>query len=36
MRTRTVRRWAALGDERLLDLRFADLDVKVEGKIPKT
>lgn len=30
MPTRTVRRWAALGDERLLDLRFADLDVRVE------
>ena len=31
MPKRTVRRWAALGDERLLNLRFADLDVKVEG-----
>ncbi len=31
MPTRTVRRWAALGDERLLDLRFADLDVGIEG-----
>ncbi len=30
MPTRKVRRWAALGDERLLDLRFCDLDVKVE------
>jgi len=25
------RRWAALGDERLLDLRFSDLDACVEG-----
>ena len=31
MPTRTVRRWAALGDERLLDLCFADLDVGIEG-----
>ena len=31
MPTRTVRRWAALGDERLLDLRFSDLDLRVEG-----
>jgi len=28
---RTVRRWTTLGDERLLDLRFRDLDAHVEG-----
>jgi len=28
---RPVRRWTSLGDERLLDLRFRDLDVRVEG-----
>ena len=28
---RTVRRWTTLGDERLLDLRFRDLDARVEG-----
>jgi len=28
---RTVRRWTTLGDERLLDLRFCDLDARVEG-----
>ena len=26
-----VRRWASYGDERLLDLRFRDLDTRVEG-----
>ncbi len=28
---RSVRRWTTLGDERLLDLRFRDLDARVEG-----
>ncbi len=28
---RPARRWASLGDERLLDLRFRDFDVQVEG-----
>ena len=28
---RPVRRWTTLGDERLLDLRFRDLDARVEG-----
>ena len=27
----TTRRWASLGDERLLDLRFCDLGLTVEG-----
>ena len=31
MPKRTTRRWAALGDERLLDLRFQELDATVEG-----
>ncbi len=31
-RTRhSARRWTSLGDERLLDLRFRDLDLRVEG-----
>src|SRR5690242_12292094 len=30
-RRRSVRGWAALDDERLLDLRFRDLDVDVRG-----
>ncbi len=29
--SRRARRWASYGDERLLDLRFQDLDAKVEG-----
>jgi len=28
---RTARRWTSLGDEHLLDLRFRDLDARVEG-----
>ena len=31
MPQRTKRRWSVLGDERLLDLRFCDLDVALEG-----
>src|ERR1051325_5306697 len=31
MPKRPSRRWASLGDERLLDLRFKDLDAAVEG-----
>ena len=31
MPKRHLRRWATLGDERLLDLRFKDLDAAVEG-----
>ena len=31
MPQRTKRRWSVLGDERLLDLRFCDLDVAIEG-----
>ena len=31
MPQRTKRRWSELGDERLLDLRFCDLDVALEG-----
>jgi hypothetical protein len=31
MPKRATRRWTALGDERLLDLRFRDLDLSVEG-----
>ena len=31
MPQRTKRRWSMLGDERLLDLRFCDLDVALEG-----
>jgi len=29
--SRSARRWPSLGDEQLLDLRFRDLDVEVEG-----